>query len=336
MKISFFEMKEEWEKEMAAKWFPKDELVFFEKRIEEVPTFEFSDSEVISTFCSSDVNSDILSKCNNLEFVATRSTGFNHIDLDYCRENRIKVANVPFYGENTVAEFAFGMLLTISRKIIQSVNRVNNGVYSTDGLRGFDLNGKTVGLLGFGHIGQKFAKMCKGFDMNVIAYDVFADKLAGVADEIGVKMVSMNEVLKTSDVISLHMPLFPDTRHVLNKKTFKKMKKGVVLINTSRGELIDSDALIDAIENKTVSFAALDVVEAENSLKKDMNEHDLEMKSMHLVIDDHKLINYSNVLVTPHNAFNTIEALQRIVTTSLDNIKTHQDDKFCPNLVKLD
>jgi len=334
MKISFFEMTENWQVEMAKKAFPKDELFFFDKMIQDVDIKEFKNSEVISTFCSSDCNSDILSKCKKLKFIATRSTGFNHIDTKYCKKNKIQVTNVPFYGENTVAEFAFGMMITITRKLIDSVNRVSAGSFNFDGLRGIDLKGKTVGLLGFGHIGQKFAKMCKGFDMNVIAYDAFADKLGDVAESIGVTLVSDNEVLKNSDIISLHMPLLESTKHILDKKAFRKMKEGVVIINTSRGELIDSDALIWAVDNKIVASAALDVVEAENELKAEMNEHKHEMKSLHLIVDDHKLINYKNVLVTPHNAFNTIEAITRIVQTSIDNIKCYQNGDKCLNLVK--
>lgn len=335
MKIVFFDVKESWEREIIAKSFPKDEVVVLEDDVSKAKKDVF-DADVISVFIYSKCDSSVLSKFSNLKMIGARSTGFDHIDTLYCKKRGISVFNVPHYGENTVAEFTFGLLLAISRKIIESVDRVREGEFSFSGLRGFDLAGKTIGVVGFGNIGQKFAKMCSGFEMKVLIFDVNSGKLSNKVNEVKGKFVSLEEIFKSSDVISLHLPLLPSTKHILSKKAFSKMKKGVVILNTARGDLIDSQALVDAIEEGVVSYAGLDVLEGECMIKDEIEllNHNNKKKcrkcDMKVLIEDHILINKKNVYVTPHNAFNTQDALERILKTTIENIeKKVKENRVC-------
>lgn len=322
MKIAFLEVTESWEKEEIKKYYPKAKI--FEEKIQDLEISKLKEFEIISVFIYSKVDEKILKNLPKVKMVATRSTGFDHININYCQKKNITVCTVPHYGENTVAEFTFGLLLSISRKIIDSVNRVKTGSFDFCGLRGFDLHGKTVGIIGFGNIGQKFAKMCKGFEMNVIAYDAFADKLENKAKEMGVKLVSLDNLYKQSDIISLHIPLFPQTKSMICETSIKKMKEGVILLNTSRGDLVDSSALLNNIYSGKIAFAALDVLQGEQLLKNE--EEFLARKNKiseetELILEDHLLISNPKVYVTPHNAFNTIDALLRILHTTFENIE---------------
>jgi len=276
----------------------------------------------------------------NLGLVTTRSTGFDHVDVEACKDKGIFVCSVPHYGENTVAEFAFALMLNISRKLMQSVTRVRSGSFDFTGLRGFDLAGRKIGLLGFGNIGQKFAKMCKGFEMEVISYDVFADQpnMQEKAKEIGVTFMDLNSVLTQADVISLHLPLLPQTKYILNQEAFEKMKKGVIIINTSRGELIDNTALLEAINTRKVIGAGLDVLEGETMIKDEvelLHNRDKEKYNMEVMLESHILINHPHVFVTPHNAFNTQDALERILNTTIQNILNFIHHKCDQNRVDL-
>lgn len=338
MKVAFFGIKEEWEKKEILKVLSQKDVKFFSENLQEVSANELKIIDVISVFVGCKCSAENLKKIPKLKFIATRSTGFDHIDLAYCKKNNINVGYVPFYGENTVAEFTFGMLINIARKIDSSVKRVKTGSFDFLGLKGFDLKGRTVGILGFGHIGQKFAKMCRGFDMNVIAYDPFAENLTEVAGNLGVRLLSFNDVLKKSDIISIHMPLLPKTKHILNKKAFDMMKKGVILLNTSRGGLINTKDLISALDSGKVGFAGLDVLEAEDELKDQKMFIETNKQNLHtykLLILNHELIKRHNVYITPHNAFNTQDALERIMSTTLGNILAYKNKKEIPYLVKV-
>lgn len=324
MKIAFFEVKEDWEKKLIKKKFPKEDILIFKETINEVNINKIKSCEILSVFIYSKCDKDLLSNFKKLKLIATRSTGYDHIDLKYTSKNKIDVCNVPHYGENTVAEFTFALLLNISRKLSQSISRVKTGVFSFDGLRGFDLNGKTVGIIGFGNIGQKFAKMCVGFEMNVIVYDVFADKLEEKANEIGVKFVDLETLFKKSQIISLHIPALPSTKHIINENSFKLMKKNVIILNTSRGELIETNALLKFLNSKKVLGVGLDVLEGECGIKDELElfTHSTQppLCDSKLILEDHIIINHPRVFVTPHNAFNTIDALIRILKTTLSNI----------------
>ncbi|MFW5704558.1 MAG: NAD(P)-dependent oxidoreductase [Nanoarchaeota archaeon] len=336
MKVAFFEVDEDWEKKLISEKIQGNEILIFEKPIQEVNPDELREVEAISVFIYSECVRENLEKLPNLKFLGTRSTGYNHIDLDYVREKNIAVTNVPRYGENTVAEFALGLLLDISRKICASVNRVKTGSFDFSGLRGFDLAHKTIGIMGFGSIGQKLAKMCKGLEMNVIAWDAFADKLGDRAAELGVTLVDQDSLFRQADVISLHLPLLEQTRHIINEDSVSKMKEGVILINTARGELVETQALLNGLNTFKISAVGADVIEEENDIKEELEllrSGDKSSANFKLLVANHALINHPNALITPHNAFNTQDALERIMNTDLYNLNCFLHGECCENRI---
>lgn len=272
------------------------------------------DFEVISVFTDSKVDFSVIDAFANLKLIAARSTGTDHIDLKRASEKNITVSNVPVYGESTVAEFAFALLLAIAKKIVQADLSVKiTEKFNREGLMGFDLIGKTFGVIGTGHIGTSAIKIAKGFNMEVIAFDAYPNQ--ELAEKLQFSYVSLEQLLSRSDVISLHIPLLPETKHLINQKNIGFIKRGAVLINTSRGEIVESQALIQGLETGIISAAGLDVMENEITLRANTEPDPEEVK-----IND-KLIEMSNVIVTPHNASNTKEAMDRIRQTTVDNIK---------------
>ena len=250
MTIAFFEISK-FEKQKFLEAFPKFNLLFFENTIQDVDIEEYKTADVISVFIHSQVTKEILSNLKNLKLVTTRSTGMDHIDIDYCNEKNIQIKNVPFYGETTVAEHTFALILALSRKIHSSYIRSLNGSFSTIGLTGFDLQDKTLGIIGGGRIGLHVARIAKGFGMHVRVFDINEDNF--LAELINFKYVSLDELYKNSDIVSLHVPLNKHTNHMINKDSLSKFKKGALLINTARGGLVNTDDLIKAIDNKTIS-----------------------------------------------------------------------------------
>mgnify|MGYP006266743497 CR=1 FL=1 len=327
--ITFLEVQEEFEKNLILKQYPHAKIYpqTLQKLIENNQIDEIKDTQILSTFIYSKLNEENISKLKHLEFLITRSTGKNHINIEYCtKEKCIQVANVSKYGEHTVAEFTFALMLTISRKIIPAVSKVKRGDFNFSNLQGFDICGKTVGVIGFGNIGQKFAKMCKGFDTTVLAYDAFPGKVQKEAEELGVKLVNLDKLFNKSDVISLHVPLLPQTHHIISYDAIGKMKQGVVIINTSRGELIDTKAILEGLENNKIGAVGLDVIEKECMMK---DEQDIINKNLgqqsfdnyKSLLENHVLINHPNVFITPHNAFNTTDAIKRIYSSTFQQIE---------------
>ena len=322
MKIVFSEL-EHWEKDIIKKECSNHELIFIDKPLSLENIALYKDADILVVFINSKLNKDILSSMPNLKFIATMSTGFDHIDLNYCKQRGIIVSNVPRYGQNTVAEHAFALLLAITKNLLPSIERVNHGVFSPKGLRGIDLKGKTIGVIGTGNIGKHAIKIAKGFDMNIIAYDAYPDH--EFAQELGFKYVSFEELLRQSDIITIHVPLLPSTRHMINKENIHLLKKGVIIINTSRGPIIDSEALLIGLEKGIVKAAGLDVLEGEKEIKEELELLKQDFKKpmdYKLLALDYMLIHHPRVIVTPHNAFNTQEALERILYTTIDNIKS--------------
>ncbi len=319
MKIAFYEL-EEWEKDYVKEKLPDHEIIFFDDKLDEHNVV--SDAEALGVFIYSEVDEEVIEKMKNLKYIATMSTGFDHIALKTCKEKNIPVSNVPNYGENTVAEHAFGLILSISRKIPESVERTKKGDFSLDGLRGFDLKDKTIGVVGTGSIGKHVIRMAKGFEMNIIAFDPFPDNEA--AKEMGFEYVDFDTLLSNSDIITLHAPLNDHTHHMINCGNIGKVKKGAVLINTARGGLIETECIINALKNGTLSAAGLDVLEDEAFIREEkqllssefMKDHDLKV-----LLQEHMLLDQDNVIITPHNAFNSKEALQRILDTTIENIQ---------------
>ena len=280
------------------------------------------DAPVISVFTASPVTDVELEKLPNLKYVATRSTGYDHIDIAVATKRGVVVSNVPSYGENTVAEHAFGLLLGLSKKIYEGYDQIREkGDFNFDALQGFDLKGKTLGVVGAGRIGCHSIAIAKGFGMNVLAYDLFPKP--ELATQLGFSYVSLDELLAQSDVVTLHVAHTPETHHLINTESIAKMKRGVVLINTSRGAVVETEALIKALLSGQIGAAGLDVLEEEGVIRDEMQfvlsdkstDHDLRT-----VLANHVLIDMPNVIVTPHIAFNTKEAVERILETTIDNI----------------
>jgi len=326
MKITVFDVEEHEKRKFVEKLNVHD-IKTFSKNITDVETSEYADSEAISVFVHSNINRDIIQKMPLLKFIATRSTGFEHIDLEACKKRNIIVSNVPFYGENTVAEHTFALILCLSRNIHKTYVRTINNNFSLENLQGFDLKGKTLGVIGAGKIGMHVIRMAKGFGMNVLGFDV--TKNSFMAEILDFEYADIDYILKNSDIITLHAPLNKATYHLINKNNINIIKKGAVIINTSRGGLIETAALLEALDNGIISGAGLDVFEGEEyvleegcKLREDYSD---DVKK--LVSQNCSLLHRENVVITPHNAFNSIEAVERIFDTTIDNITAFIEGK---------
>ena len=320
--ITAFEI-DSFEKEYLVQNIPTEfEINYIEESITLDLAKQYSDSEYLIVFVYSQITPEIIDTMTNLKAIFTMSTGFDHIDVNYCKSKNISVHNVPFYGENTVAEHTFALILALSRRLYESLKRTANLDFSPDGLLGFDLKGKTLGIIGMGRIGYHTAKIAKGFDMKIKAFDAFPKE--ELAKELGFEYVSFDELLNSSDIISLHTNYNPETHHIINKDSIQKVKKGAYIINTARGGLIDTDALIWALENNVIAGAGLDVLEEECYIKEEKILLSNSFKGncdLHTVLQGHYLIKDPRVLVTPHNGFNSIEANVRILEATVTNIK---------------
>lgn len=283
-----------------------------------------ADAEVVSVFVGhSHVTGEVMDRMPKLKLIATRSTGFDHIDLAAADERGITVVNVPSYGENTVAEHAFTLLLALARRLPQTLETTKDGIYSPNELSGFDLKGKTLGIIGMGRIGQHSARIGRGFGMEVIGFDVF--EKPEIADEIGFRYAPLDEVTSTADVLTLHTPLNPESTHLINTETLAKMKQGAILINTARGELVDTQALIAALESGHLAGAGLDTVEGERFLNEQIEvntvlDNKTTKEALINLAETETLLRMPHVVVTPHSAYNTLEAVGRINATTTDNI----------------
>lgn len=333
MKIAFFEI-EDWEKKYLSERLGEKDILFSDEPL----TLENADlakrAEVISPFIYSAISGEIMLRLPDLKFIATRSTGFDHIDLDEAKKKNIFVSNVPFYGENTVAEHTFALILDLSRKIFQSVQRARAGDFTLDGLRGFDLKGKTIGIVGLGHIGMHVARIARGFEMNILAFDSREDEK--LESEFGLKYVSFEKLLDSSDVISLHAPYNKSTHHMINSGNINRIKRGAYLINTARGGLVETSALIKALGEGILAGAGLDVFEEECFIKEERQLLSKEFPKtcdLKTVLQNHILLGQNNVIVTPHNAFNSKEALERILDATVGNIKGFEAGSL-QNIVK--
>lgn len=293
-------------------------------------------TEAVCIFASSKVDAEVLAALPNLKLIATCTTGYDHIDLAACQARGITVVNVPSYGEHTVAEFAFSLLLALTRKIVTASHRVrDDGSFSRDGLCGVDLNGKIFGVIGTGRIGRHAIRMAQGFEMKVLAYDAFPDE--AYAKTAGITYVTLQELLAQSDFVTLHTPYLPSTHHLINAETLALMKPTALLINTSRGGVVDTQALLMALTNNKLGGAGLDVLEEEGAVSDELNflkQASIEGHDLKAIIADHALIDLPNVIITPHNAYNTEEALVRILGTTITNIAAYLSGQPV-NVVKL-
>ena len=325
LKIAFFETKE-WEEKYLRENLPGHDLIFYQEALTSDNADKVSDYESVSVFVFSELDKEALAKLPNLKFITTRSTGFDHIELKECEKRSIVGCNVPFYGDNTVAEHAFALLLTLTR-MMHKVRISPQKTFAMEGLKGTDLKGKTLGVIGAGRIGLYAIKFARGFGMNVLAYDIIFNDFA--REILGYNYVSLEELLQNSDMISMHAPLNKYTYHMLNKDNIRLVKPGAIFINTSRGGLIDTDALKLALDEGIFSAAGLDVIEGEELII------DEKRKSKEVLTDNEKtiiernlsIIQRVNVIFTPHIAFNTQEAAQRILDTTISNIKAYLEGR---------
>ena len=290
-------------------------------KLEEITEGDIPDGiNVLSPFIQSRVGARQLERLPDLKLIATRSTGFEHIDLEACRRRGIVVCNVPAYGENTVAEHTFALLLALTRKIHRCYDRTVRGDFSIEGLRGVDLYGKTFGCLGVGLIGRRVLRIAGGFGMELLACDVRNDEQ--LAHEIGFKYVDLDHLLRRSDVLSIHVPYNAQTRHMIDAAAIAKMPPGAIIVNTARGGIIDPQALIDALQSGHLGGAALDVLEAESDIGEEAEilSSGYDLETLQSIVRNHALLQMPNVIITPHVAFNSAEAVGRIIETTLRNI----------------
>jgi D-lactate dehydrogenase len=300
------------------------------------------DAEIFCLYIHTLVTATVLDQYRKVELIATRSMGYDHIDIEECTRRGITVANVPGTDANTVAEHTFALMLALSRRLNEVRAANKQAKFSYERLRGFDLKDKTLGILGTGRIGLRVAHIALAFGMEVIAYEPYQPSL--MAEIVGVQYVPFDDLLSRSHVISLHTPLTPETLHIIDGKAFAKMRRGVVLINTARGALIDTVALIEALNEGIVAAAGLDVLEEESVMRKDAmkiiterivthlqttssEEYSLKnperIRQLQALMDNTKLLARSNVVFTPHVAFNSIEAVQRINALTVKNIEAY-------------
>ncbi|MFO7604971.1 MAG: NAD(P)-dependent oxidoreductase [Desulfurivibrionaceae bacterium] len=320
MDIIIFEA-EEWERESFGTLPADHDLHLISEALTPDNAGSFMHAEIISTFIYSDLSMATLAKFNKLRLIATRSTGFDHIDLGYCDKHGIKVANVPDYGVTPVAEHVFALLLALSHRLIEAADRTRRGDFSGRDLRGFDLEDKTIGVIGAGAIGQGVLRIAAGFGMKRIAFDPRPDH--STAKRLKFEYVDFESLLQQADIITLHVPANAATIKMLAREQFDMMKKGVVIINTARGALIDVVELVAALYSKKVAGAGLDVLSAESTIHEGSKlARSLfgEKSDLAPLLADQIMLRLPNVVVTPHNAFNTREAMSEIINTTSGNI----------------
>lgn len=293
------------------------DIKYFESKLNEDTAEMVRGCEGVCAFVNDSLNSEVIDILANsgVKVIAMRCSGYNNVDIKRCK-GRINVLRVPSYSPYAIAEHAMGMILMLNRKLHRAYIRTRDFNFSLNGLLGFDLRGKTVGVVGTGKIGRVFVDICKGFGMNVLGYDLYPDENSGI------NYTDFKSICEKSDIISLHCPLTEQTKYMINEKSIGDMKDGVFIINTSRGMLIDSDALLEAIKSGKIGAAGLDVYEEESDLF-------FEDFSDTIVQDDvlSRLLSMPNVLVTSHQAFFTKEAISNIAKITMDNLQSFFDGK---------
>ena len=326
MKIAFFDTKP-YDKPAFDKFAGEKEIKikYYETKLNEDTVELAKGSDAVCVFVNDTVNKEVIDRLVELgvKIVALRCAGFNNVDMKHAF-GKIHVVRVPAYSPYAVAEHTMALLLTSIRRIHKAYIRTRDFNFSLNGMTGFDLFGKTVGVIGTGKIGRVFIDICRGFGMKVLAYDKFPQ--SGLDNGDTIRYVSLDEIFENADIISLHCPLTDETHHIINEQSLEKCKKGVVILNTSRGALVDAEALLNAIKTRKVGAACLDVYEEESDFF-------FEDFSGHIVEDDTlaRLISMPNVIVSSHQAFLTEEALSNIAETTIDNIVGFFENGQCPN-----
>lgn len=306
----------------------KHDLQFINAKLTESNADLAKGSDAVSLFVSDDASTSVIKKLadNGVKYLALRSVGFNHVDLKVAAELNLLVARVPAYSPNSVAEHAIALMMGLNRKLIQANTRVHQNNFSLDGLVGFDFKGKTVGIIGTGKIGSIVAQILHSFGCHVLAYDKIENQ--DLINQYNVSYTTLNDLYTKSDIISLHLPLYPETKYLINKNSIQQMKNGVMLINTSRGALVDTGEVITALKTKHIGYFGMDVYEKEEPLVFEDHSKDLlqdDMLASLMILD--------NVLITGHQAFLTQEALKNIAETTIYNLDCFEKRVNCINLI---
>ena len=326
MKIAFFSTQP-YDKEYFERYNKLHEIIFFEAQLNEQTVNLAKGCDAVCGFVNDQLNASVIKSLaeTGIKIIAQRCAGFNNVDLSAAKENKILVVRVPAYSPHAVAEHALALIMTLNRKTHKAYNRVREANFSLDRLTGFDVYGKTVGVIGTGKIGQCFAYIMQGMGCKVLAFDLIANRDLEAA---GVRYLPLIDILKQSDILSLHCPLTEQTKHLINNASLSLMKDGVMLINTSRGGLIDTKAAIDALKKGKLGYLGIDVYEQEEKLF----FHDL---SENIIEDDviMRLLSFSNVLITAHQGFLTDEALTQIALVTLQNVSDFEQGKKLENMV---
>jgi len=326
MKIAFFSTKS-YDREFFDKYVSAHEIIYFEAPLNEQTANLATGCNAVCVFVNDKLNAGIIAELKKagVQLITLRCAGFNNVDLAAAKANDIKVVRVPAYSPHAVAEHAVALILTLNRKTHKAYNRVREGNFSLERLTGFDLYGKTVGVIGTGKIGESFCDIMLGFGCRVLAFDLVENKQLAVK---GVEFLPLIEVFEQADIISLHCPLNEQTKHIINGQTIQMMKEGVMLINTSRGGLIDTMSVIHALKTGRIGYLGLDVYEQEEKLFfNDLSEN---------IIQDEvimRLLSFPNVLITSHQGFFTEEALTQIAQTTLSNIDAFEAGTVLKNAV---
>lgn len=328
MKIAFFSTKPYDRRffEAAGSGGPH-EMVFLEPRLTRETASLAHGFRCVCVFVNDTLDAEVLEllASSGTELIALRCAGFNNVDIEAADRLGLTVVRVPVYSPHAVAEHTIALIQAVNRKVYRAYNRVREGNFAIDGLLGFDLHGKTVGLVGTGRIGEIMAKICKGFGCNVIACDIHENPACRA---MGVTYVSFDELIQSADIISLHCPLTPQSHHLISAEVVQKMKPGVMLVNTSRGGLIDAQAVIAGLKSRQIGSVALDVYEEEGDVFfEDLSD---------VVLQDDvlaRLLTFPNVLITSHQAFFTQEAMQQISRVTLSNVSCFEEGKLDPVMV---
>ena len=326
MKIAFFSTKS-YDREFFDRYITAHEIIYFEAQLNPQTVNLAAGCGAVCVFVNDKMNAAVISELKKagVQLIALRCAGFNNVDLAAAAENKISVVRVPAYSPYAVAEHAVALILTLNRKTHKAYNRVREGNFSLERLTGFDLNGKTVGVIGTGKIGQVFSDIMLGFGCTVLAFDLVAHQPTLAK---GVNYLPLIDIFEQADVISLHCPLNEQTRHIINDLTISMMKEGVMLINTSRGALIDTGAAINGLKSGRIGYLGLDVYEQEEKLFfNDLSEN--------IIQDDDimRLLSFPNVLITSHQGFFTEEALTQIARITMANIDDFVAGKAIENIV---
>jgi D-lactate dehydrogenase len=326
MGIHVFEANED-DRAYLQEHLPGETLQFYPEPLEQPEQArEIADTaEVVSVFVKSRVGEAVLTELPNLRLIATRSTGFDHIDVQFARERGVVVCNVPTYGENTVAEHTFALILALSRNLLKAHMRVSSGDFSTQGLQGFDLKGKTLGVVGTGHIGLHVVRIAKGFDMEVVAHDPYPKP--ALAELLGFTYTNLKQLLNSSDIVTLHAPLNATTHHLIGAHNIHEFKRGSFLINTGRGGLVDTDVMLRALDEGILAGAGLDVMEGEEILSEEkelVRNPQASSESLKTALRNLMLVRRPDLIITPHIGFDSREAVERILRTTADNIRAYR------------